>query len=480
MQRRLASRLSFGVAVSAGLLVPCFWQPVVSHGDLQSHLYNAWLANLVRGGQAPGLTLEWQWTNVLVDLILERLLGLVSASAAERLLTSCAVLLFFWGAFCFVSRVQSQRAQALAPWLAILTYGYVFQMGLINYFVSAGLALWALVATWEEGPRLRWLAAAGLLLFAWLAHPIPVLWFIGITAYRHIAKQRPKRQGVLFVAGVMCLVGVHVYVRTRYVAGWSIRQVSLVTGADQALLYKWRDLPVMLCMACFFAVLLASAENRRRVMTSIPAQLYGLTAAAIVLIPTGFRRSPLSTWSTLIAERLSLLAAILLLAALPSPRTRRWPLIAGLACAVAFFGLLYDDAARASRLERRMEDLVSALPAGARVIGYLPAGRAGDSGSLERVRFTHLLARACIGRCFDYMNYEPASGQFRIHASAHNPWVAGRIQDVYAMEEGIYAARPEDPPLHSIQRCGPGMTDLCVGELGPGQSSRDIAYLQRR
>jgi len=32
------------IAVSVALVIPCFWQPIVSGSDLQSHLYNAWLA----------------------------------------------------------------------------------------------------------------------------------------------------------------------------------------------------------------------------------------------------------------------------------------------------------------------------------------------------------------------------------------------------------------------------------------------------
>jgi hypothetical protein len=52
------------------LLVPCFWQPRIQAGDLSSHLYNAWLAQLIERGQAPGLTLARQSNNVLFDLML--------------------------------------------------------------------------------------------------------------------------------------------------------------------------------------------------------------------------------------------------------------------------------------------------------------------------------------------------------------------------------------------------------------------------
>ena len=43
------------LAVSGFLLVPCFWQRRIQAGDLASHVYNAWLAQLIERGQAPGL-----------------------------------------------------------------------------------------------------------------------------------------------------------------------------------------------------------------------------------------------------------------------------------------------------------------------------------------------------------------------------------------------------------------------------------------
>ncbi|HKV40336.1 MAG TPA: hypothetical protein VJX67_14075, partial [Blastocatellia bacterium] len=44
-------------AISAIVLVPCLWHRRILASDLGSHLYNAWLAQLVRHGQVPGLWL---------------------------------------------------------------------------------------------------------------------------------------------------------------------------------------------------------------------------------------------------------------------------------------------------------------------------------------------------------------------------------------------------------------------------------------
>lgn len=50
----------------------------------------------------------------------------------------------------------------------------------------------------------------------------------------------------------------------------------------------------------------------------------------------------------------------------------------------------------------------------------------------------HVVDRACIGRCCSYANYEPSTGQFRVHAEAGNPIVMADYADVYSVEMGIY------------------------------------------
>ena len=56
--------------ISAAVLTPCFWHRRIEAGDLASHMYNAWLAQLIERGQAPGLWIARQWNNVLFDLLL--------------------------------------------------------------------------------------------------------------------------------------------------------------------------------------------------------------------------------------------------------------------------------------------------------------------------------------------------------------------------------------------------------------------------
>src|SRR4051812_2834004 len=93
------------------LLVPNFWQRRIQAADLGSHIYNSWLAEQVQLNRAPGLILAPLTSNVLFDLELGALYGLVGAEPAQRIAVSLTVLIFFWGAFAFVS-----AASGLRPW----------------------------------------------------------------------------------------------------------------------------------------------------------------------------------------------------------------------------------------------------------------------------------------------------------------------------------------------------------------------------
>src|SRR5215469_15012712 len=98
-----AGTRGFYVLVSLLVLLPCYWQPRVQAGDLSSHIYNAWLVQLVESGRAQGLTVVSQTTNILFDLMLSGLFKVFGAEAAQRISVSVAVLTFVWGAFAFIS-----------------------------------------------------------------------------------------------------------------------------------------------------------------------------------------------------------------------------------------------------------------------------------------------------------------------------------------------------------------------------------------
>ena len=89
---QLKTEKVLALLVSAVMLIPCFWQRHIQAGDLASHVYNAWLAQLVGQGKAQGVYTVWQAKNVLFDLMLLKLGGIFSFGAAERIAVSLCVL----------------------------------------------------------------------------------------------------------------------------------------------------------------------------------------------------------------------------------------------------------------------------------------------------------------------------------------------------------------------------------------------------
>jgi hypothetical protein len=472
-------------------VIPCFWQPIVSCVDLQSHLYNAWLGELIRSGRVHGLWIGHQSTNVLVDILLAWLLRGLGVSGAERVLSTALVLVFFWGAFHFISAVRGKAAYWLTPWLAILSYGFVFQLGILNYYLSCGIVLWLFAMVWGKPFGLRVLWAVPLLVLAYLAHPMPVLWFVSLAAYCWFAQRvAPRFQILLFLGSVVALLLIRGYVELRHTIVWTPHQLVYWTGADQALLYGWPYVPVALGFLLFSIVLLREPENGWRAMVGLPAQAYFLTAAAIVIVPSAIEAPGHGAWAAYVATRLSLLSGVLLLAVLGRSTYRRWYLPAGVVTTAVFFGALYLDIGREARVEAKMEQLVETLPPGERVVSYADLRDGVERGSPstreEKLRqlawrlsfnrldptqhVTHLLSRACLGHCFDYMNYEPPTGQFRIHALPGNPVVVDNWADVDYMEDGSYVVKASDPPLYALIRCGPGPGGVFLRPLPKGES----------
>src|SRR6202171_3533982 len=170
------------VAISAGLLIPCFWHRRIEAVDLGSHVYNAWLAQLIERGQAPGLYLARQWNNVLFDLLLLKLGNVFGLAAAQKILVPLCVLIFFWGAFALTAAVSRRPPWFLLPCLAMLAYGWTFNVGFFNYYLSLGLGFFAIALVWAGRGWERILAAIPAAL-ALVAHPQGFVWLVGCIGY---------------------------------------------------------------------------------------------------------------------------------------------------------------------------------------------------------------------------------------------------------------------------------------------------------
>jgi len=138
-----------------------------------------------------------------------------------------------------------------------------------------------------------------------------------------------------------------------------------------------------------------------------------------------------------------------------------------------------------------MEMLVHTQPAGARVVWFEALGNreelshvSAPEGRIEQLSMrvlsiccgrlsetdTHLLSRACLGHCFDYMNYEPSTGQFRIHAAPENHIVLAIFPELRAMRSGTYVIKASDLPLYGLIQCGPERDDLIKLPMAQGES----------
>ena len=451
---------------SAVLLIPCFWQSRIQATDLSSHIYNAWLASQIHQGLAPGLWIAPQSNNVLFDLVLEWLLVHVGANAAQRIAVSASVLVFGWGAILFIFRAARRNWWFAAPCVAMLSYGFIFHVGFFNFYLSMGLCSWYLAIFWETSWRIR-AAILPILIVAWLAHPFPVVWAVGISAYIALASRfQPRRRHLIFILGLAVLVSTRYILVHRYKHAWSWEQIYFATGANQIDVFGTKYLLPYACLLFIWLLLfrrLVKTEGMAAIFTAIPAQLWLLNAAAILLLPDVVMFPQFALPFGFIVQRLSLGAAVMLCAVLVSAPSGKFEKIALVSVAILFFSFLYSDHRELNRMEDRIDAAISQLPPGQRVINTP------SSNFLRSFSFHHDLDRACIGHCFSYANYEPSTLQFRIRAKPGNGIVMDNYSDVAAVEAGSYVVRANDLPLYLLYECGE--RDVCLSSLQAGDTT---------
>lgn len=219
--------------VSLLLLAPCYWQPRIQAGDLASHIYNAWLVQLIESGHIQGLQIVAQTTNVLFDLMLSGLFRVLGPEAAQRVSVSLAVLIFIWGAFAFARVVSGRNPWQILPCIAMLAYGWVFHMGFFNFYLSLGLCFWALALLWKPNSR-RVGAAVPILVLAYVAHALPVVWVAGLVGYVWVAGRLPARVRPYLIAGsLLAMVILRAAIVGKMASNWSANQITLTTGSTR-------------------------------------------------------------------------------------------------------------------------------------------------------------------------------------------------------------------------------------------------------
>jgi hypothetical protein len=454
--------------VSALMVIPCFWHEFLVCVDLGSHTYSSWMANLIAAGKAPALYVATQKTNVLFDWILGATCSYFGYNFGEKMAAAIAVLILFWGSFAFLTSLAGRIRWDIAFPLAMFSYGWTFQTGLFNYYLSIGLALAALAALWTR--EMRGIATSVVLLpLIMLAHPLGLIVFIGFGVFDFVSRKFAT-QGIITatVISTVATIAVRKYMTAHYLVAFSNKPFWITSGADQFVLYGPIYFAIALVVLLIFLTLGLEAIDRRyplpdtlRAKLIFVGALYFLVKLVIWLLPDEVTWSSTTAMASLLVNRATLLAGILLIAVMALLPVNQWRTRAWAVLAICFFAALYFSTDRLNRLQKSAFETVRALPAGTRFAAY------GNWQPLLAVNNPHLAERACVQHCFVISNYEIASNQFRVRARYPNPFVITSLAEIDRMQAGQYLVRAEDLPLYSLHPCPTG-AQVCVGRLFAG------------
>ena len=471
----LRDRWALVLVISGLMLIPCFWHRRIEAGDLGSHTYNAWLALLVKQGRAPGLYLAHQWNNIIVDSALTWLGARLGFISAEKIVVSLCVLTFFWGAFAFISAACLRPPWYLTPAIAMVSYGYTFYVGFMNFYLSVGLALFAAAVFWR-GTRIDWIVGAALAVLTLMAHPMGFGLLLAMVAYIRLAEPaRGLYRWAVFASGFLALIAIHFALHHFRTAGGFGPRFVFMNGADQLVLFgeRYRLFAEYLLIlgSCAFIAGVLRDRNRPPMPQwfRTPLELWVIFVFAVAVLPGTIWFPQYTAAVSAINSRLTAVTAILGLSVLASVQPRKW-IFGGLAVfAAVFFTLQYRDTAILNDMEQQVESLVRNLPFGTRVSYTI------DFGNDSRINSRHMVDRACIGTCFTYSNYEPATGQFRLRVSPHgSPIISNSGLD---LEHGDYVVRPGDLPLAQIYQSDESdLTRLSIRNLSAGEKNGRIGH----
>jgi hypothetical protein len=292
------------------------------------------------------------------------------------------------------------------------------------------------------------IAAVLMLAVAYVAHAIPVAWTLGIAVYTWIARRvRPRDRVVLTFVGVAALFALRRFIMAHFAHRWSLLQGIGLIDTDQTILFGPKYFPIaaaLFLIGIYLFVQRMENKGALRAVFEIPFQLCLLSSAVIVLLPGALMLPGFNHALDYINDRMSLVAALAFCGVIANVRPSRWLASAVALTAVSYFALVFVDERAQNRVEDRIEQAVAQLPPGSHVINGLC-----DSGS--RIHpWAHNLDRVCIGKCWSWGNYEPASGAFRVRVSGSNEVVVADSLDAEEIEGGKYVIRKSDPPLYQV------------------------------
>ena len=467
----VAQRWRLVLGVSAAVLVPCFWHRHLEAGDLGSHVYNAWLAGRIERGELPGLWIARQLHNVEFDWLLSGLGRAFGLGLGAKIAAALCVLVFFWGTFALSSAAARSAAVGAMPLIGMAAYGWTFSDGFLNTQLAVGWSLFALAILWRGKGWERAVA----LLFApliWLADPVAIVWLIGAGAFVLASERASRRfQIVLFVAAIGLIVGADAYARRHFVLYHRRHAPYMYNGIDQFDLFTpgYKLLAIALLGFIVVVLLLEGAQRWHddpsfRRAGGVLLLLYVVVEVLVFVLPAAIRLPGYGAPFGFLAERVTLVSAVLLCCLMGLPRPRAWRITCLAAVALVFFAWMYRDTGVLNDMAEQTAALIEPLVPGQRVLFTI-------SNRGSRVLVGHFVDEACVGHCFSYGNYEASTGQYRVRAAPGNPFVMADFGATERMEDGIYEVQESELPAYQIYQCDATGRKLCIRELSAGEEN---------
>ncbi len=458
-------RVWLWVGLASAALLPLALERPFQGGDTSSHVYNAWLASTPSVLETPGFQLRTPLTNFLTDWLLAALLPSLGWQRAETLVVGGLLLAFFLSAALLCASLTGKPSWPLAPLLTVLAYGWSMRMGFLNYQLGLVFAFFAIAAASRRGGGSSALAAV-LLLLSTVAHPLGALWgAVGIGVVLPWRILTPARRAACLLAFGGVLLGWKVWLAWKAEVPFHLKRVIWITGVEQAFIFGGAHYLVTAALALAVGLglwhLLRSppALPRQRVLLMLVC-----AAAFVFLLPAHLPPDERGVALSFTFQRASLISAVFGVMTLAWVPSRAWVFFGGLVLASLFHAQSFFAAREYNWVEADIRRAVSAAPPGSRMLNGLCAWDNIRAGGPE-----HLIDRACIGHCFSYGNYEPASHVFRIRAVQPNPVAFDQFTDVLALLRGEYRVRPEELPVWVVEPCGASTVPICIRELSAGE-----------
>jgi len=349
----------------------------------------------------------------------------------------------------------------------------------MNYYLSIGLACIGLTFAWPL-KRKGIIAAAIIAPFVLLAHPLGFLWFLATIAYRLFWWKLPGWWKALpLAAAISSLVVAHIVVlrHANWETEWPDPPRIQWNGSDQLFVFGDRYFYLSLGILAFgVAIAIAAAWRAGRrpeywKQRQLTLEFYAICLIAALLLPENIHPDPNAGWIGALVTRLTLITAIVGLSWLAWQPQKKWHLAGFTVCALVFFSFLFQDGSFLNRLEENAQQITSQLPPGTRVLATIFAP------DEYRTLFLHIVDRACVGRCFLYSDYEPATKQFRVRVRERSPIVTSNVDDDGDMEAGVYEVQEEDLPLKEIYQCDEDdLAKLCIRDLAANEKNGRLGY----